>query len=325
MDIAVMGAGAMGSAFGAYLAMAGHDVVLVDVRRECVDAIGTQGGLELEFPSGESRLVPLRAATGTEGLGHLDLVIVLTKAFATAEAARMLAGVVSADTWVVTLQNGIGNDRALASILGSGRVVAGTTTVGAEQLRPGSTRVTSSTASGDTVTYLGTPDGPDAAAGVGTVAGVLTAAGLPAVVLPSANQAVWTKVALAAPMASISAVLGWSVSAVYEDERTRALLRILFDEIMAVTAAASIPLDAEEVWAYCEHTWQTVGPHMTSMAVDIIEGRRTEIDALNLEVARMGDVVGVSAAANRVVGLLVAAREQRLPSAEEAAILPSSR
>ena len=337
MRIAVMGAGAMGSAFGGYLAMAGHDVVLVDVRQECVDAIGVQGGLMLELPGGEQRLVVLRAATGTDGLGHLDLVIVLTKAYATANAARMLAGAVSDDTWVVTLQNGIGNDRVLAAVLGATRVVAGTTTVGAEQLRPGATTVAPSTASGDTVTYLGMPAGLDAdggpaaeagsvgGAGVAAVAEVLSAAGIPAVVLPSADEAVWTKVALAAPMASISAVLGWTVSAVYENEQTRLLLRTLFDEIMAVAAAASISLDPGTVWGYCEHTWQTVGPHMTSMAVDIREGRRTEIDALNLEVARVGDAVGVAAPANRAVGLLVAAREPRLPATDAAATLTNDR
>ncbi len=307
MRIAVMGAGAMGSAFGGYLALAGHDVTLVDVRRECVDAVNDRG-LLLRLPGGEERQVALSAATDPSGLAHLDLVIVLTKAFATADAARSLKGVVGAATWVVTLQNGIGNDRALAAVLGAERVVGGTTTVGAEQTEPGTTTVAPSTASGDTVTYLGTP--PGAAGGeVTRVAEVLTAAGLPAVVLPSAEEAVWTKVALAAPMASISAVLGWTVADVYRNPHTRQLLRTLFDEIMAVAAARRVLVDPDTVWGYCEHTWQTVGPHMTSMAVDVRRGRRTEIDALNLEVARLGEAAGVPAPANRSLGLLVQALE----------------
>jgi 2-dehydropantoate 2-reductase len=278
----------------------------------------------LERPDGDERVVTLRAQASTEDLGPLDLVIVLTKAYATANAARMLAGAVSPGTWVVTLQNGIGNDRALAAVLGPERVVAGTTTVGAEQPRPGATRVAPSTASGDTVTYLGAPCG-DADGGVAEVAEVLTDAGLPTVVLPSAGEAVWTKVALAAPMASISAILGWTVSGVYENPSTRTLLRELFDEIVAVARATSVSLDPATVWGYCEHTWQTVGPHMTSMAVDVRHGRRTEIDALNLEVARLGDEVGVPAPANRAVGLLVAALAPGLPASRAPDTLPNGR
>ncbi len=51
MRIVVMGAGAMGSAFGAYLALGGHDVTLVDIRRECVDAIASQGGWSWSGPT----------------------------------------------------------------------------------------------------------------------------------------------------------------------------------------------------------------------------------------------------------------------------------
>lgn len=64
------------------------------------------------------------------------------------------------------------------------------------------------------------------------------------------------------------------------------------------------------MWRTCEQTWRALGPYMTSMAVDVRRGDRTEIDALNLEVARLGETLGVPAPANRGVGLPVKALER---------------
>src|SRR5262249_12600339 len=136
MRIAILGAGAMGSVFGAHLALAGHDVTLVDVWREHMEAVAS-GGLELRRPQGESTVVPMGAVHEPARVQPVELVIVLTKTFAGPEALRSIDHALGPETWVATVQNGLGNDRRLAEVIGPERVVPGTTTVGAEQQEPG--------------------------------------------------------------------------------------------------------------------------------------------------------------------------------------------
>jgi len=87
MKIAILGAGAMGSVFGAYLAQAGKDVTLVDVWREAVEAIDTNG-LRLEDRDGETKTVPVRATTDPAEVGPVDVVLVCVKCYHTEEAVR---------------------------------------------------------------------------------------------------------------------------------------------------------------------------------------------------------------------------------------------
>lgn len=299
----------MGSVFGAHLALAGHDVTLVDVWREHMEAVAS-AGLDLRTPQGRSTVVPMHAIHEPWRLEPVELVIVLTKTFAGADAIRSIAHAVTAETWVVTVQNGLGNDRRLAEVIGPERVVPGTTTVGAEQGGPGSTTMSLAAAAGTSVTHLGPPRASAAMpAGVRAIAAALTEAGLPTEALDSADVVIWTKLALAGPMGPVTALLRRTVLDVVTDEHALALITAMFDEIVGVAHATGVPLDRESAWAHALETFRDVGPHTTSMAADVLARRRTEIDAFCGEVARLGAEHGVPTPVNRTVWHAVKAIE----------------
>jgi 2-dehydropantoate 2-reductase len=77
MKIAVVGAGAMGSLFGALLAEAGNDVWLYDVWLEHVQTIN-QAGLRIEW-EGNFRTVEIRATADPQQIGRSELVIIFVK------------------------------------------------------------------------------------------------------------------------------------------------------------------------------------------------------------------------------------------------------
>jgi 2-dehydropantoate 2-reductase len=301
VKVAILGAGAMGSVFGGQLALAGHDVTLVDIWREHMEAVAAHG-LDLRTPQGESVVVPLKAVHDPLLLEPVELVIVLTKTFAGADALRSIAHAVGRETWVATVQNGLGNDRRLAEVIGPERVVPGTTTVGAEQQGPGATTMSLATAARTSVTHLGPPRGAATLpAAVVEIAAMLTAAGLPTEALDSADVVIWTKLALAGPMGPVSALLRRTVGDVAENEHSLALVRALFDEIVDVAHATAVPLDRDAVWGHAQRTFAEVGPHTTSMAADVLAHRRTEIDAFCGEVARIGAEQGVPTPVNRAL------------------------
>lgn len=214
------------------------------------------------------------------------------------------------DTWVATVQNGLGNDRLLGEVFKPDQVIPGTTTVGAEQHAPGTTLMSPGTAAGQSLTQLGPPRGatsvPD---GVRELARALTDAGLPTEVSDSADVVIWTKVALASSVGSLTAIMRRTIADVLDDAHSYELLSELFDEIVAVAHAAGAPLDRAAVWQHALRTWRSVGAHVTSMAADVVAGRRTEVDTWCLEVARIGAELGVPTPVTSTVGRLIKALE----------------
>jgi len=307
--IAIVGAGAMGCVFGGKLALAGHDVTLVDVRQDHVDRINERG-LELRAPDGSKDLVSLVATTDPSDLDPVDVQIYLCKGFATAEAAASMAHALTPDGWAVSVQNGLGNERVLAEVLGAERVVPGTTTVGAVSDEPGTTLMSPGTAEGSSFTHLGSPEGADdVPPGLVAFAETLSASGLPAEADPDADAVIWTKLAMAVSMGPLTGILRRSVQDVVDDVHALGLWRDMFDEVLAVAAAEGVTLDEDQLRSHCEATYRSVGHHTTSMAADVVAGRRTEIETMALEVARRGREHGIPTPVVETVGRLVRALE----------------
>src|SRR6185312_4431147 len=134
MRIAVIGAGAMGSVFGARLQSTGAEVVLFDINEAHVQAIRTHG-LTLGDASGERR-VTIPATSRIAEVMSADLALVLVDSNGTAGVAPLLPKLLAKDGVALTLQNGIGNVEALMAVLGAQRVIAGSTTNSAAFLGP---------------------------------------------------------------------------------------------------------------------------------------------------------------------------------------------
>lgn len=312
---AIVGAGAMGSAIGGHLALAGHGVTLVDIRADHIDAV-REHGLVMHRPDDDPVTVELAATTAPgQDLGAVDVAVFMCKGFATVEAARSVAHAIGPDALAVTLQNGLGNDRRLGEVLPVGQVVPGTTTIGAETVAPGEVLLAPTTAAGRSLTDVGPPRTVDAAtveavpAAVHAVAADLTAAGLPTQVLASADGVIWGKVAMAASMGCLTAALRRTVADVVADPSAWSLWTDMFTEVVNVAEAAGVDLDVDALRARCIEVYRGVGPHVTSMAADVVAGRRTEVEALALGVAEEGWRLGVRTPVLETVGRMIRAIE----------------
>ncbi len=125
MKIAVVGAGAMGSIFGARFAQAGHDTVLVDVAQPLVEAINADGVTVVRGDEETTTQVP--ATTDPASVGPVDLVVFFVKCYHTQSAAELARPLVGPDTVVASLQNGWGNGDVLAAVYPPEQVVVGVT------------------------------------------------------------------------------------------------------------------------------------------------------------------------------------------------------
>ena len=313
--IAVVGAGSMGSIFGGLLAKAGHDVTLVDINAEHM-AVTARDGLTLREQSGRQHSVRLSATTDATTLSEITLAIVLTKSWATHNAAEALATCLAPDGLAVTVQNGLGNDRVLGAVLGDDRVLGGTTTAGAELLAPGIVSLSPITADGTSQTECA-PLHPEylhdstKSSQYAAFADLMTAAGLPTTIRPSVSDVIWKKLCLAATAAPLTAVLRCTVADLLTSSEAHRLLRQLFDEIVLIAHAEGATLDPTTTWQHAVDTFTKVGRHQTSMAVDVAKGRRTEIEAMSGELVRLGQRHGISAPGHAMMQRLITAIEQQ--------------
>jgi 2-dehydropantoate 2-reductase len=133
MRITIVGAGALGGTVGAFLARAGEDVLFVDLVKEHVDAVNSQG----MTITGRAEFTAAAKATTPDALtGPLGWVILSVKAQHTDSALAPIVPLLGPDSFVLSLQNGF-NEERIAAVIGRQRTVAAHVNWGADYLRPG--------------------------------------------------------------------------------------------------------------------------------------------------------------------------------------------
>jgi 2-dehydropantoate 2-reductase len=301
VNIVIVGAGSMGCLVGGYLARAEHDVFLLDVDPDRVAAI-EEGGLVVEGVGGDFDVQP-RAATVYEG-DPPELVVVCVKAFDTDRAGRSIAEFIGEDSIVLTLQNGVGNLEQLAHHLPREQLVAGVTSLGANLLRPGHVHH-----AGEGETHVGHLSGEEMEL-ASRVAGVLDGARLPATASPDIRTQIWSKLAVNVGINALTAILRVRNGKLLSTEHAESVLRDAVHECLEVAGASGIPLAMEATFKRVREVARLTASNRSSMLMDVLAGRRTEVDAINGAVVRRGLELGVPVPVNQTLTRLVHALER---------------
>jgi 2-dehydropantoate 2-reductase len=296
MKICVIGAGAMGGAYGGLLARAGHEVTLVDAWAEHVAAIRANG-LQLEGVAGEHR-IKVRAESAVPDQLNADLVMVWTDSNNTSEAARAAAKALGPDGFAITMQNGIGNVETLVEVLGKGRVAAGSSMASAATGGPGRSVLTHMGMS-----TIGELDGKTTKR-LENLRDALAGAGFEVRVHPDIMSVIWTKFALNCTINALCATTGLRLG---EIARLPAMDRFqdrIIDEVLAVTKAKGMKLDYPDFRGHIkEHCWKKFS--RPSMLQHIESGKRTEIGALNARLVEEAAKLGVPTPYNDALACLL--------------------
>jgi len=291
MEIIVLGAGAIGSLYGARLA-ANNDVTLIG-RNEHVAAINSNG---LRIDGIESQVVRVRAATVVDQIGPKSLIILATKVPDTETALRPLAPLVRDDTTILCLQNGIGSERVAREALGErGVVLRGITQFGAIFEAPG---VIQFMARGYTLI-----ERHERSAGL---AEVLSAAGLDCRVSPDINADVWHKLVINCVVNPITAILGCEVGGI-ANPQLDPLKRLVIDECVAVAAAEGVVFNVDFIQQIDDRFRPS--HNIASMLQDLRRGRPSEIDYLNAAVVALGSQHGIECPVNGALTAIIKAME----------------
>lgn len=296
MRIAILGAGAMGCLYGGSLAMIGHEVCFIDVSQSQINAINTEG-LRLINDLGSHVIhVPAARAEDTEGV--FDLVVLFTKTIHSREALASAKHLMSPQTLVLSLQNGIGNEELIADYVPKKRILIGMTGYPADFKAPGVVE-----SHGSSFTAIMSADGLITQAAC-DVAAAITKAGLNCIVTPEVYSYIWEKAAFNAAMNALTGITRLPVGPMAEFGGREIAYRVS-GEAASAAQALGIEVDINKVHRMLDHAFLDHYNHKPSMLQDILAKRQTEIESINGAIVRAARSAGLETPVNETLWRLI--------------------
>jgi 2-dehydropantoate 2-reductase len=299
--VAVVGAGAVGSFYGAMLARGGHRVTLIG-RAAHVQAI-ERDGLRLDM-AGRVDVIRATASVDLSAARGADLVLFCVKSIDTDAVARELAPYLDPDAIVLSLQNGVENAPTIAKHVRQ-IVVPACVYVATAIPEPG------------TVKHFGRGDLVIGALNTGAAQNVAVAPTLQDLVdfFATAHVAVtisndvmaelWSKLMVNCAYNAISGLAQATYGQLAAKPEVRAIQQDVVREVVALAAADGVALQLESSLLAMERIAVAMPGQLSSTAQDMARRKPTEIDHLNGFVARRGRELGIATPVNQTLHALV--------------------
>jgi 2-dehydropantoate 2-reductase len=287
LKIGIMAAGGVGAYYGGVLSEAGRDVWLI-ARGPNLEALKRDGLKITSVGSGE-RVVKVQASSPTDA-GVCDLILFCVKRYATKQAVQDMMPILGPDTIILVVQNGVDATERFQEELppeyrdnvlwGLTYIVSHMEGSGAVNQKDGPRRI-----------VFGEGAGGDSERGR-RVHEALDVEGIDSVFSEYVHRNLWNKFMFINGLAGMTAVTHKTLGLLKSTPEAWALLNRVIDEVEALGRASGIDLDGEreDVMGYLDR----LGPDTrSSMAVDVLDGNRLEVDSLHGTVGRIGRELGI--------------------------------
>lgn len=291
MKIVVVGPGAIGCLFAAYLAKSKEEIWLLDKNKERAAKIN-ECGISLEGASG-SWQAKVKATANSADIGKADLIIICVKSFHTKSTIEQVKPLLSDETKILTLQNGIGNVEIISESAGEERVIAGVTNEGATLIDSGKIRH-----AGRGETIIGTIDGKTPVQ-MRAIRELLNKAGFECKMSRDIKSLLWSKLIINVGINALSAITRLPNGKLIEYEGTRRILRDAVTEAARIAKRKRIKLIFDDPLAKVEAVCESTQGNFSSMLQDVLRKKRTEVDFINGVIVRLGQELGIAVPTNK--------------------------
>ncbi len=272
MRIAVVGAGALGLYYGAVLQKSGNDVYFL--LRSDYEVIKSEG-IKVYSGNGDFHLPKVKCFRSPSEIGIVDLVLVGLKTFANFSYDELITPLVGEKTWILTLQNGLGNEEKLAALFGEERILGGIAYLCSIREKPGEVHHL-----GEGRVLLGEyskKDDPRTA----EIASRFLGAGVECRIVSDLKHARWEKLVWNIPFNGLCALMLKPVDSLLKFEPTCHLVREVMEEVIIAanteTLSKKIPLSLAEKMVASS---RNLGQYRPSMLIDRLKGRPMELEAI---------------------------------------------
>ena len=293
MKIIILGAGAIGSLYGAKLSKI-NDITLVS-RQEHVDKINKEG---LKITGEENKVYKLKAKTSINKIEDNTLIILTSKVTGSQKAIKPILNLIKKDTIILCLQNGLRSEDIVREIIGDKcLVLRAITAVGATFLESGEvqfnnlsyTKIEKSSVSQKLVDNF-------------------NECGLKANVSKNLKEDIWKKLIINCVLNPTSAILRID-NGTTADEKLNPLKTAILNECLKVADKEGVDVGIDSI--------ETINKaikgskNLSSMHQDLLKGKKTEIDYLNGAVVELGKKYGIKCPVNEGLIMIIKGMEKK--------------
>ena len=290
MKIVIVGPGAIGLLFAALFSRSKEDIWILDKDAQRASRL-KKNGIKIEGLTSLNIQDP-KVTSNPKEVSDSDFWFICVKSYDTKNVIKDISDHVSSSAFVVSLQNGAGNVELLSEKLGSRKVLACVTNMGATLLKEGTVR---HAGEGDTI--IGRLD---ATTGVELkdLRELFLRSKVPVKVSKDVKSILWSKLVLNVGINALSAITRLNNGRLIQFEGARKILREAITEAVRVAKRKRIKLIYDDALAKAEALCESTENNISSMLQDVLNKKKTEIDFLNGAIVRQGDSLGVKTPVN---------------------------
>jgi 2-dehydropantoate 2-reductase len=288
MRFAILGSGAVGGYYGAKLWQAGHDVTFI-ARGKHLDAIRRRG-LEIRSPLGDF-IARAAAEEDTSKVGGVDCVLLATKAYDNASALPTLPSMVGDGSTVLTLQNGVDSVDECAAVVGRHAVLGGSAYIASAVEAPGLIVQTGT----HTQIVFGEVFEPGGILSprVAAIRDALAATGIDVEAVADARLPLWEKFIYLAPFAAFTGAARLPVGGIWKFPQVQETFYDACREVERIARAEGVNVPADRISRIERYMAELPPSTRSSLLIDLQQGKRIEVEALQGSVVRRGKKAGV--------------------------------
>ena len=289
MKIAVIGVGGVGGYYGGMMAKAGEDVTFV-ARGEQFTAL-SKHGLSVKSVDDEFHLPSISVVEHVPDLKNPDVIFLTTKTYDRDAVAAQINQISGPQTIIIPLLNGIDNETQLKKIISKGQVFPGLTYIISARTKPGCIEQT-----GGPRTILFGDQNDSENARLKEIESMMRAANIAATASPHILTDVWEKFIWLTAFAGVTSLCRSAIGSIVNNPTMWNIFIQCIDEGIAVATAQQVSLSTsfrDTAIKKCENYKHTAMDSKSSMLVDILNHRQTEIESLNGTMVKRGAALGV--------------------------------
>ncbi len=310
MNVAIYGAGAMGTVLGAYITKAGYNIDLINRNKEHIDGLKKNGATiigNVNFNQVVNALLPVEMSK------KYDIILLMTKQKFNKKIVESIVPYLSETGVICTMQNGL-PEPSVAEIIGKDRTIGCTMSWGATFHGKGVCELTSE-ASRDTLTFSIGKYGNNDDSLFNHIVELLNTMGN-VKIEKNFTGARWAKLLVNAAFSGLSVVTNSTFGEIVKDRKSRLIALKAIKECIDVAEAAKIkiePLQGKDVVKLMNYTNFikkqislfilpiAMKKHKlikSSMLRDIARNKESEIDSINGIVSEYGKKYNVKTPIN---------------------------
>ena len=297
MRIAIVGPGAIGSLFAAYLSKSKNEIWLLDKDNKRAKKLN-DNGIKITGVSGNWQ-AKVNTTANPKDIQTAELVIICVKAYNTKAAINHAKSLCDKDTMILTLQNGVGNTEIIAEAVGAEKVICGVTNLGATSLDSGVVRH-----AGIGETVIGRMDSKTPVL-LRSIRETFNKVGLATKISRDIKGILWSKLIINVGINALTAITHLNNGRLIEFEGTKNILQTAVKEAIKVARRKRIKLIYDDPLAKVETVCEATATNISSMLQDILKQKRTEIDFINGMIVRQGQSLSIATPVNTVLTHIV--------------------